>query len=101
MRGDAVGACLDREQRGANRIGALAAPRVTQGGDVIDIDAEAQRKSRHVKTRRKRSGSAVHALDPGDHGFGAQLRDNSAEMLEVIDLEIDGLLREIGDRKST
>ena len=45
MRGDAVGAGLDRGQRRAHRIGPLAAPRVAQGGDVIDIDAEAQRRS--------------------------------------------------------
>ena len=30
-------------QRGAHRIRPLAAARVAQGGDVVDIDAEAQR----------------------------------------------------------
>ena len=48
MRGDAVGAGLDRGQRGAHRIRPFAAPRVAQGGDVIDIDAEAQRRNGHV-----------------------------------------------------
>src|SRR5215211_710766 len=38
----------------------------------------------------------IDALDPRDHGLGAQLRDNSAEMLEVIDLEVDGQLGEVG-----
>jgi hypothetical protein len=44
MRGDAVGARLDRGQRGAHRIRPLACPRVAKGCDVIDIDAEAERK---------------------------------------------------------
>ena len=41
MRGDAVGAGLDRSQRGAHRVRPLTAPRVAQGCDVIDVDAEA------------------------------------------------------------
>ena len=45
MRGDAVGAGLDRGKRRAHRIGIAAAPRVAQGGDVIDIDSETQRRS--------------------------------------------------------
>ena len=45
MRGDAVGACLDRRERGPHRIRPFAAPCVTQGGDVVDIDAEAERRS--------------------------------------------------------
>jgi hypothetical protein len=36
------------------------------------------------------SGLPIDALDPCDHGFSAQLGDNSAEMLQVIDLKIDG-----------
>src|SRR5215475_3229001 len=39
--------------------------------------------------------STIDALDPCDDGLGAQLGDNSAEMLEVIDLEVDGELGEI------
>ncbi len=39
--GYAVGARLDRDQRGAHRIGIAPGPRVTKGGDVIDIDSEA------------------------------------------------------------
>src|ERR1700722_3926006 len=39
--------------------------------------------------------SSIDALDPCDDGFGAQLGDNSAEMLQVIDLKIDGQLGEI------
>src|SRR3954468_18833565 len=38
---------------------------------------------------------AIDALDRGDHGLGAQLRDDGAEMLEVIDLEIDGEFGEV------
>src|ERR1700724_3221032 len=37
----------------------------------------------------------IDALDPCDDGFGAQLGDNSAEMLQVIDLKIDGELGEV------
>src|ERR1700686_4660367 len=32
----------------------------------------------------------IDAFDLCDDGFGAQLGDNSAEMLQVIDLKIDG-----------
>ena len=38
MRGDAVGARIDRELGRPHRIGVLAPARVTDGGDVIDID---------------------------------------------------------------
>ena len=44
MRGDAVGAGLDRGKCGAHGIGTRAGPRIAQGGDVIDIDAKAQRR---------------------------------------------------------
>ena len=39
MRGDAVGAGLDRELGRAHRIGMPPAARVADGGDVIDVDA--------------------------------------------------------------
>ena len=42
MRGDAVGAGRDRELGRAHRIGMAPAARVADGGDVIDVDAEAQ-----------------------------------------------------------
>jgi hypothetical protein len=49
MRRDAVGAGRDGELRGLHRIRMPAAARVTDGGDVVDIDAKAQmRNSRHV-----------------------------------------------------
>ena len=49
MRGDAVGAGLDRQLGGAHRIGMPPAARVADGGDVVDVDAEAQmRNRRHV-----------------------------------------------------
>ena len=44
VRGDAVGAGLDRGERRAHRIGMVAAARIAQGGDVIDIDSEAKRR---------------------------------------------------------
>src|SRR5271165_2594331 len=34
--------------------------------------------------------SAVHPLDLGDHRLVAQLGDDGIEVLEVVDLEIDG-----------
>ena len=40
MRGDAVGAGRDGDKRRANGIRKRAAPRVAQGRDMIDIDAE-------------------------------------------------------------
>ena len=46
MRGDAVGAGRDRELGRAHRIGMAPAARVADGGDVIDIDAEAQARQR-------------------------------------------------------
>ena len=51
MRGDAVGARLDRGQRRAHRIRPLAAPCIAKGCDVIDIYAEAQRRNGHFGTR--------------------------------------------------
>ena len=42
MRGDAVGAGRLRQQRGAHRIGIVAAARIAHGRDMIDIDAEAE-----------------------------------------------------------
>ena len=41
MGGDAVGAGGDRDLGGLHRIGMPAAARVAHGGDVIDVDAEA------------------------------------------------------------
>ena len=99
VRGDAVGAGLDREQRRAHRIGMAAGRARCDGRDVIDIDAETERRMEALQdlidigetdvideSERRLS---IDALDPGDDGFGAQLGDNRAEMLEVIDLEID------------
>ncbi len=41
MGGDSIGPRLDREERGAERIGDRAAARVAKRRDMIDIDAEA------------------------------------------------------------
>jgi hypothetical protein len=48
MRGDAIGTGCYGFERRTHGIGVLAAARITQGSDVIDIDAEAQRRRRHV-----------------------------------------------------
>ena len=49
MRGDAVGAGLDRELGRAHRIGMPPAARIADGRDVIDVDAEAKMGDRrHV-----------------------------------------------------
>ena len=42
VRGDAVGAGGDRKLRRAYRIGMASAARIADGGDVVDVDAEAQ-----------------------------------------------------------
>ena len=41
MRGDAVGAGRDRDLGGLHRIGMAPAARIAHGGDVVDVDAEA------------------------------------------------------------
>ena len=43
MRGNTIRARLLRQQRRAHRIGMPAATRVAHGGDMIDVDAEAER----------------------------------------------------------
>src|SRR5215475_7831762 len=40
--------------------------------------------------------SPVDAFDACDDGLGAQLVDDRAEVLEVIDLEVDDQFREVG-----
>src|SRR3984893_7866582 len=46
MGGNSVGARFDGKERRPHRIGECTAPRIAQGGDVIDIDAEAQTTQR-------------------------------------------------------
>ena len=54
MRGDAVGAGGDRDLGRLHRIGMPAAARVAHGGDVVDVDAEADgRRSRHVRRSQR------------------------------------------------
>ena len=53
VRGDAVGARLHGQVGGAQRIGMPAAARVADGGDVVDVDAQAQ-------VRRLAGGSFRH-----------------------------------------
>ncbi len=45
MRGDAIGAGFDGGKRRAHGIRMPAASRISQGGDVVDVDAEAQGRS--------------------------------------------------------
>ena len=47
MRGDSVGAGLDRDLGRMHGIRVMPAAGITDGGDVIDIDAEAEVRSRH------------------------------------------------------
>ena len=53
MRRNTVGPRLDRQQRRAHGIWSESTPRITQGRDMIDIDAEAKRDERlsHLQTR--------------------------------------------------
>ena len=67
MRGDAVGAGLDRDKRRAHRIRPRARPRVAQGGDVIDIDSEAQRRSWHGLAADDAGHDVMRGLDPRIH----------------------------------
>ena len=55
VRGDAIGAGLDGQMGGAQRIGMAATARVADGGDVIDVDAEAQ-----VRGWQRRCFSGCH-----------------------------------------
>ena len=50
VRGDPVGAGVGGDVRGAHRIGMIAAARVPDRRDMVDIDAEA--KASCVKRRR-------------------------------------------------
>ena len=95
MRGDAVGARGHGELRGAHRIGMPPAPRIADGGDVVDIHAKPEMRCLHEVR-----ASAIHARHARDHGLRPQLRDDRRQMLEVIDLEIDGERGEIGRRRS-
>src|SRR5579862_8131473 len=47
MRSDAVATCRNRKLGRANRIGMTPPARITNGGDMIDVDAEAQAGSTH------------------------------------------------------
>ena len=60
MRGDAVGAGRDRKLGRAHRIGMAPAARVADGGDVVDIDAEAEPCVKRL---------AIHPLGLGHHGL--------------------------------
>lgn len=82
---DAVAAGGDCKFCRAYRIRVTAPTCVANGGDVIDIDAEA--KTIHAL--------AVHPFGLGNHRLRAQLRKDRGEMLEVIDLEVNRNIRKI------
>src|SRR5512139_43860 len=61
MRGDPVGAGFNRKQRRANGVGTRPAARVADGGDVIDVDAEAKGLAHGPYLARGRQGCHVRA----------------------------------------
>jgi hypothetical protein len=89
MRGDAVGARLDRGQRGAYRIRPLAASRVAQGRDVIDIYTEAQRRNGHFLDSQNSVGlslilrSAKRVSKDESHQPGRMVRDGASRLLTM------------------
>src|SRR5580704_4255978 len=54
------------------------------------VDSWFETRAKGALLTMRESHLSIDALDPCDDGFGAQLGDNSAEMLQVIDLKIDG-----------
>ena len=54
VHGDAVGAAQVRLDRGPHRVGLVGAPRLADGGDVVDVDAQLDHRS-PVPSRRCRS----------------------------------------------
>ncbi len=66
VRGDAVGAGLDGQVRGAQRIGMPAAARVADGGDVVDVHAQAEiGRLTHLRAR-KASGTTTRPRPTSD-----------------------------------
>ena len=55
MGGNAIGACFNGEERGAQRIGNGAAARIAQSRDVIDINAKAEIGEVHYPLTRSTS----------------------------------------------
>jgi hypothetical protein len=86
MSRDAVAAGRDRELGCTHRIGMTPAAGIADSCNVIDIDAKAQ--TFHAL--------AVHAFRLCHDRFCAQLREDGGEMLEVVDLEINRDIGEIG-----
>ena len=69
MGGDPVGAGLGGEQGGADRIGKIAAARVADGRDMVDVDAEAEMRPVHAALRLP-GFSAGSAASSGGSGLG-------------------------------
>ncbi len=82
MRGDAVGAGLDRKKRRAHGIGDGAATRVADGRDMVDVDAKPQRCHRVAPPRAQEFAGAQAAAPiarlPGFTGGSAASSGGSA-----------------------
>src|SRR5262249_43484615 len=65
MRRDSVGAGLDRDLRRAHGIRVMPTTGVTNGGDVIDIDAKGEVRSGHFSPSQLAPGICLPALDTG------------------------------------
>src|SRR3954452_22907359 len=74
------------------RSGLLAASRRMRVGVMSWFETRARKSA--LLTMRK-SHLSIDALHPRDHGLGAQLGDDRAEMLQVVDLEVDGQFGEV------
>ena len=73
MRGDAVAADRGDDLRRAHRIGMIAAARVADGGDMIDVDAQPQ-----AATGRRRHGHAAARLPGFTAGIAASAAGTSS-----------------------
>src|SRR6267142_3445463 len=84
MRGDAVGARRDRNECGAHRIGIAARPRVTKGGDVIDIDSKTQRRTcNHDRLSANIAADDVLILRSGLSAASRRMRDSVVSWFET------------------
>ncbi len=102
MRGDAVGARLLRDQGGADRIGMVAAARVPDRRDMVDIDAEAEVAGRfqcaHASALRLPGFSAGMAASSGGSASAGIGRHVEAEQREEGDAEIGRAARAVDQR---
>ena len=86
MRGNAIGAGGDRRFGSLQRIGMAAAPRIPDGSDVIDVDAEPNGKDSHVRRRvrsRQREQAAFGGQPFTRSAFATTFFARNCEMIEV------------------